>query len=143
MKPLNDFLSRILPHVQGCSEPLAREHLLDTCIDFCTRTQVIVRTLLPVDVEEGVHEYNVAAAQQQVVVAPVKVWFKGRELSIADQTTANAASGFYETLEGVDPTLGEPRVYYFIEPGLIGLWPRPDADALEKLLKNAGGGKDK
>ena len=45
MIPLSAFFPRLLPNVLGCPEPLAQQALLDSAIEFCSRSLAVTTTL--------------------------------------------------------------------------------------------------
>ena len=42
MKPLSDFFPHILPHLPGCSEPLAAQMLLESAVYFYTMSELVL-----------------------------------------------------------------------------------------------------
>ena len=45
MISIDSFFSRVLPYVVGCSEPMARQAVLDSAIKFCDQSNVIRQTV--------------------------------------------------------------------------------------------------
>lgn len=58
---LNDALSRVMPHVPGCSYPMAERAIHDAAEDFCETTRVLTETVL-LDLVPGQATYSVAPA---------------------------------------------------------------------------------
>lgn len=77
MKPLTDFLPRMLPYLPGCSEPLAVQTLLDSAIDFCEQSEVLREDLDPIITLVGVNNYELDAPSQQQVARVISVQLDG------------------------------------------------------------------
>lgn len=60
---LNEALSRVMPHVPGCSYPMAERAIHDAAADFCETTRVLTETVL-LDLVPGQGTYSVAPADQ-------------------------------------------------------------------------------
>lgn len=81
MKPLSDFLPRLLIYTPACSEPLAEQALLDAAIDFCERSSVIRYTTDPIAVIENIVEYEICApSNDQTVARVLKVFLNGEPI---------------------------------------------------------------
>lgn len=39
---LDQYLTRVLPHVLGCPDPMAREAIVDAADDFCRETRILI-----------------------------------------------------------------------------------------------------
>lgn len=121
MVPVSAFLSRLLPHVLGCPEPLAQQALVDAAISFCDQTLVIQNELEPVDVVAGTNLYELDLPSHTRVAQIMRVRFGERWLGAAP------AQGRRE-LEGMT---GMPA-YFFTqvvdELLTLQLYPKPDKD---------------
>jgi hypothetical protein len=81
MKPLSDFLPRLLVYVPACSEPLAEQALLDAAIEFCERSSVIRYPADPIIVLENTVEYEIwAPSNDQTVARVLKVFLNGEPI---------------------------------------------------------------
>lgn len=58
MVDIDVFLSRLLPSVPACSEPLARLHLMDSAINFCTKSCVLKEVLTDITTVAGTDSYT-------------------------------------------------------------------------------------
>jgi hypothetical protein len=77
---LSRFLSRMLPYLVGCPEPLAQQALLDSAIDFCSRTNAVSINLDPITAIKNIATYEVETPAQTGVSVIQKVWYDNRLL---------------------------------------------------------------
>ena len=127
MQLLDVFLSRLLPQVQGCPDPLALQVLLDSAIEFCEKTSIVQVTSAPQTATVNVASYTITVPAQQAVAVTLKAWFGSTPLAPAP---ADAVSSIlaYVASAGTDTVqTGTPRVFYELSPGVIGVYPVPDA----------------
>lgn len=81
MKPLSDFLPRLLVYTPACPEPLAEQALLDSAIDFCERSSAIRADADPITVVEGVVDYELyAPSNEQSIARVLKVFLDGERI---------------------------------------------------------------
>lgn len=121
MRPVTDFLPRLLPHLPGCVESVASQALVDSAIDFCN-TSMVLRERLPESVTvAGEAVYDPSSLPFHRVSRITKVWVDEGELSPV-----------VAQMVGVTPsTLQKPRSFYITREGadvLINLLPVPDAE---------------
>lgn len=114
-----EFLPRILPHVSGCSQPMALQALVDSAIAFCEDSMVVRQRLDTARTSYGRVDFDVDAPAQQAVSRILKVWIDGIE---APAIAAN------EVGEGLSP-LARPKSFYTLMDGgalTANLYPVPD-----------------
>lgn len=90
MKPLSDFLPRLLVYTPACSEPLAEQALLDAAIEFCERSSTIRYTADPITVIKNIPEYELCApSNDQSVTRVLRVFLNDEpiEAIMADVRT--------------------------------------------------------
>jgi hypothetical protein len=127
MRSLDLFMPFIEPHVVGAADPLVRQMLVGTLIDFCEKTQVVERTLDFLDAVAGEAEYEFTATGQQEIVQLKRVWFRGVPLNPVAPPHVFAVGAF------TAPTvLGDPRAGQ-----KIGLYPTPDKTEVGVLVARA------
>lgn len=81
MKALSAFFPRILPYLPGCSEPLVSQVLLDSAIDFCTKSLVLRQNLDPFYTVVGTDMYDLESPSAQHEISRVMgVTLDGMEL---------------------------------------------------------------
>lgn len=106
MVSIDSFMSRVLPFVVGCSEPMARQAILDSAIDFCQCTNVIRQTLDTFSAIKGINNYDLETPNNQQKVARIlSVTVDGREIagifeedvSSLNHDATGVPSGFYTT----------------------------------------------
>lgn len=67
----SDLLSRALPHLPGCPEPLVEQELRAAAIKFCRDTHVWEERLTDVYLVDGIDLYELAVPEESEVVALV------------------------------------------------------------------------
>jgi hypothetical protein len=81
MVSIDSFLPRVLPYVIGCSEPLARQAILDSSIDLCETTLVLRQALDTFSTIKNISNYDLETPNNQLKVTRVlSVTIDGREI---------------------------------------------------------------
>ena len=135
MLNIDVFLSRLMPSVNGCPEPLARQSVLDAAIEFCEETGVVRVTTDPTYLQAGTASYTVDLPTYQKVVTVQRAWYGPRELiAVPDSQVANVAAYVAEA-----PTDAAQEPVYFVEsvPGEVTLYPTPGAGATAPVVFRA------
>lgn len=127
---LSAFLTRLMPHVKGCPEPLAQQALVDAAIEFCETTQLIQETLTPIDVTAGVGSYDLTPESRSEISRVVRVTYDGYRL------------GALATLDGVYQLEYTAKPVYFYtdvvdEQMVLQLYPAPDETKTDALSVRA------
>ncbi len=159
MRPVSDFLPRLLPHLPGCSDALASQALVDSAIDFCTNAMVLRERLPASQTTPGVSQYDSNPSPFHRVSRITKVWVAEREImSIpaqsvgVDSATPQTPQFFYITREGgdilVNLTPVPDRVYPLqveavmrpargtdsLDDGLFDIWMEPVVEGAKARL---------
>lgn len=129
MTPLSAFYTRIEPLCPGVSEPQMDQALLDVCIDFCERTN-IVQLIEVQTVGVGGAEIDAPSAYAQVWARVLAVSVGDRMIHAVgvDDVRSGAAMRADEDREVPIPT-GTPQCYYAPTPGAQSLFLYPASDA--------------
>jgi hypothetical protein len=117
--PLSAFFPRLLPSVVGCPEPLAQQALLDSAIEFCSRSLAVTTTLDAVTLREGLASFEVETPVNTTIAQVLNLWFDGTEIESAPYAQATNMSDIP----------GTPRYFYgedIDETFNITLLPAPD-----------------
>lgn len=127
MKPVADFLPFVLPYVPGCSNPMAEQAIVSSCIEFCENSQ-LVQNVHSVDVVAGVTDYDVELLPQASLVKVLAVFYMGNKLRA--RSRENVVSGFAfrdEPIAGESLTAGTPTEWFMrqAETNLISVYPPP------------------
>lgn len=80
MVPLTRFYSELMPRVIGCPEPLAKQALVDSAIEFCERSLVVISNLDPVTTVAELDVYDIPVPSMLVVSTVLRVWLNGNVL---------------------------------------------------------------
>jgi hypothetical protein len=138
VKALTVFLPYVMPWAMGCPKPTARRALVDAAIEFCEQTKLLQDTLDPIDVLASQPAYDLyAPSAQMVVVQPEKVWFKDQELDPAASSRVSNVQAYRQDIPGQSVQKGDPREYFPIGSGQIGVYPIPDTEAPQALTVRA------
>lgn len=124
-------MPRLLPSVPGCSDPLARQALLDAAIEFCEETQIVRVTTDPMFLAGGDATYTVGVPTDQRVVLTQRAWYGKTELRPAP-SSAIGNIGVYVPATVTDQTQ-VPQFFIESAPGEISLYPTPGTLADELL----------
>jgi hypothetical protein len=71
MISIDELFPRVLPFVVGCSEPMARQALLDSAIKFCDKTDVIRESLDAFPTVSGLPNYDIETPNNQMRVSRI------------------------------------------------------------------------
>jgi hypothetical protein len=129
MQSLDVFLPRVLLKANGCSDPLARQAVLDSCIEFCEESHIVQFTSAPQPVVEGLMTYELDTPADQEVSATLRVWYGTRQLSPATPDQIDTILAYVDTAGGQTPPKGEPSVFFESSPGVIAIYPAPNQTA--------------
>jgi hypothetical protein len=119
MKPISEFFPRVMPHVPGCSEPLAQQALVDAAIVFCEESQVIRARLDEFSTTADQVSYELDAPAQQQVARILEVRVDGRPIPAVMAEDVNL----------ITDAVGSPMAYYTDATGsefTLRLFPVPD-----------------
>ena len=120
MVELKSFLPRLLPNVIGCPEPLALQALLDSSIEFCTKSNAVSVQLDALTAVKGVATYEIETPTQTSVSTILKLWYDG---------TVLPPLPYEQALSLFNNPSGAPRYYfgqYVDEVYSVTLLPTPD-----------------
>lgn len=128
MVKLDVFLSRLLPQVPACPEPLALEHLKDACIEFCEKSLAIRQDLDFFYSVANLGQYDLDPPSNQHMIATVlSVRYDGKELS----------GIFVEDAQELPEAAGNPAGFFTSRTNnefVLHLHPTPEAR--EQVLVN-------
>lgn len=137
MKSLDLFMPYVQPYVMGCPDSAVRQAIVDAAIEFCDRTHVVQQTLDPMTTELAVSEYELDLPSRQELVQVKRAWFKGSELEpVAIESVRNALA-WRDVIPGVQAVSGDPREFYTVDRGAVGLYPRPTKTEVDTLTVRA------
>lgn len=123
MKSLSLFRSRIAPRVDGCSDIIIDQSVLDSAIDFCNQSLVVKRMMFPVQTVAGRSEYDIEPG----VVSIQRVWVDAKEIQPLGEDALAGPYAFISSVPGQTPQSGSPRSFAQPYPGVISLYPIPDS----------------
>jgi len=119
MKPISDFLPRILPHVIGCPRPLAEQAIVDSAIKFCDKSLIIRYTPDVVSTVVGTSVYDFDVPSQQEFSRVLYVEIDGDEIASIPRAS--------QPLVGSD---NAKPTHYFVTQNeselQLNLYPAPD-----------------
>lgn len=98
MAMLSDFYPYVMPSAPGLLESLADQVIRDICIDFCSKSIIIQRTLDPVSVVAGVPDYDFAPPDGTRVHMIMQAWFLGNQINAINADTPYLKAELFNTL---------------------------------------------
>lgn len=122
MKALSVFRPRIAPKVGGCLDEVIDRAVLDTAIDFTTRSLSLRKMMDPFTTSPGRMEYDLDPAVKMIV----RAWCDGIEITPLDDD-GMGAFGFVKSIPGVSGATGVPKFFAQTDYGVISLFPTPDS----------------
>ena len=120
MVDIGQFLSRLLPQVPGCSEPLAYQSLVDSAIEFCEKSLILRQDLDAFFSVDGRRVYDLDPPTANHGIARViSVTADGRQLT----------GLFEEDYPSLGADTGRPLAFYTTRIDnefVLNLYPVPD-----------------
>lgn len=118
---LDDFYPLILVDVLGCPAPLLDQALVLAAQEFCRETFAWTEAQDPVQLVDGINDYELDVPAQATALAVRDVWFNGRRLHPATLGDLQRAMPNWATTQGNEPA------YYnaATERGSIRVFPMP------------------
>lgn len=113
MRATTLFLPRVLPYVLGCTDPMAKQAVVDAAIDFCKRTNVVWRTFV-VSSEVGVSEYDIEVPAQMVASRLLDLYYRDRKLPIVDSLAVDDPFALRGAIDGTQQDAGAPLASYAV-----------------------------
>jgi hypothetical protein len=80
MASIAAFYPYVLPYVTGCSVPLAEQHILGICRDFCGHAPIVQERLDAMDAIQGQAEYELDLPNGTDLTLVLEATYQGREL---------------------------------------------------------------
>jgi hypothetical protein len=85
MVKIENFYPYVMPYADGASEMLVEQYLLDTAIDFCSKTLIVQRDLDPLTMIPGIVEYDLEQPPQQKIHMLMRAFHGASEIEIISQ----------------------------------------------------------
>lgn len=130
MISIDSFFSRVIPYVVGCSEPMARQSILDAAISFCDKTSIMRQTVDAFSTVSDITSYDVETPNSQLRVSRIlSVTIDGEEV----------AGIFEEDVPTLTARSAKPTAFYTTRNGselLLNMYPTPD-DAYSVVITAA------
>lgn len=113
------FLDRLIPHVPGCTDPVAVQALRDATIEFCVRSDWLTFEHDPITLLAGTSTYELEPPEDHIVSHVIQARLDGAALT---PITLDDLGRRYDDWRDVE---GPPTHYTHLTPGEIVLFPRP------------------
>ena len=138
MATLSKFLPYVIPHVAGCSDPMAEQVIRSACIEFCNGT-LLVQELTTTTLTAGAQDYEVDVPSSSVLVKVLGVLVE--DAWIKPSTIENVRSGLALRGATENTTLAEgtPHTYFQKTPTAteISVYPVPKVTVTNGLAVRA------
>lgn len=121
----NAMLPDVLPHVRGCSDPLAELEVKRAAQDFFERSRAWQVLLAAVAVSANQKEVTVTPSDSsQALVRVEAAWYDGKEVHpVTPRDLEDDGTDWQEET-------GTPERFLRLTPGIIRLWPYSTAAAI-------------
>lgn len=119
-KPFTDFLTHVLPMVDGCPRNVVISAIRESAIEFCKRSLFDEVDLIPVSLIAGVAEYPLFIDPDRRVAQIKTIRGAGIPLGPVEETYMDAVLPGWQTESG-----NSPSHYLVLNPGTIRLYPSP------------------
>lgn len=133
MATYEDFLSRVLIEVPGCSEISALQAVKDTCIEFCEKSLILTRDHDPVTVRGGVMDYDLEPPSGYLVVKIMKAWLNHLALGPLPPDFVFDAAVYNREFAEYQDASSTPTRFLQKDERTVSLWPLPDKDHVNGL----------
>lgn len=100
---LDSFLNSIMIEVPGCSDPLARQMVLDAAGEFCQRTLAWDELADPVSLVDGERNYDIDAPTGARAFVVRDVWVDARQLKPVTMAELQSVLPAWRTATSTDP----------------------------------------
>lgn len=127
MKALSTFLPFVIPHVPGCSDPMAEQAILTACIDLCDRSSVHQSTSSE-SAQPGQSDYDVEVPRMATVATVLAVFYRQNKLTAASrEMVSNAIAVRGEPVAGDTIAQGTPQEWFCRDPvtAVVSIYPPP------------------
>ena len=126
---LDDFFAYVLPEVIGCPDPLVRNTIRLTAIDFCNRTHAWTEMSDPITLVDGTRDYTLVAPADAWAQTVRDVWLGSRRLKPVSMAQLQEWMPDWQTAAASEP------VYYnmAVERGVLSVFPTP-ANVSDQVL---------
>lgn len=134
MAALTTFLSRLVPRAMGVADPVARQALIDSAIEFCERTHIVKVVTDPVNAVAGQPNYAPVLDAELAVVALSRAWYLDTPIGpVADDDIRSPLAYFADVGNGeVEAGTGDPSVSFWYD-NEVWVYPRPAENKAEAL----------
>ena len=103
------------------------QKLLDTCIDFCDLTSIVIVNLEPTRVRQGQAEYDIDVPPGTTTATLLDVWYGDAPITPVGPEWFTLPSALNSTVGGQASTTGTPQFAGIVVSDVIRLYPIPDA----------------
>lgn len=130
---LDDFLPYVMVDVLGCSDPLAKQALLQSAYEFCRETHCWDEVQDPIPLVADQREYSLDGTNGGKCLTVRNVWINARELRPVTIQELQLVMPNWRTADSNDP------LYYnaAIERGELSVYPAPDGTSSSELVIRA------
>lgn len=126
MKSLDIFMPRVIPYVVGCTDPMAKQALVDAAVEFCVRTNAVWQQATLAS-RVGVAEYDIDVPAQMDVARVIEVYYGTARLRANDRADVDDPLALRGAVNGSTPTSGTPAAFFAAHgEGTFKVYPVPD-----------------
>jgi len=124
---LSVFRNRVATNVLEAPQNLIDQQVLDACIEFCEKSNILRETSAEQTVNADQFLVNIYLTSNIKPVQVLRVWVDGDEIIPASEDEVGVFS-FAQTVTGQTVVTGAPKFYVETAVGTVSLYPRPQLE---------------
>ncbi len=135
MKYWDDFLGEVMPYVENCPVPVAKNHIKNAAIEFCQRTALWRQELDRINITEAIYVYelNTELSTDESISAINYAYITETSgetsLTITTEDALDARNSVWRAL-----TSTKPEAIMMVDTENCRLYPIPEADISNSLI---------
>lgn len=133
MASLDTFLARLTPRAMGVADPIARQALIDTAVEFCQETLVVQQVLPAFDTVAEQRNYPLTLDTGLAVASLRKAWYCGRPLAIPADDNVSTPLAYMAATGDAEAPLNDPTDALWHDEELY-VFPVPEQAVTDALV---------
>lgn len=137
MKSTDLFVAQVIPHVYGCSDPMAKQAVIETAIEFCQRTNAVWQSAnISTVANQAVYDIDVPAQMQTNKI--LELYYSTTRLRAYDATSMDDVLAWRGEVDDQEPTTGDPLAFFAVEgESTFSVYPVPETATTDILTCKA------
>lgn len=123
-----DFFPNILTEAPGAAEMVVINAVRNACIEFCEKSLVLTRDHDPINLKQGVVDYDLEPPKGYIVVKVMQAWLENNPLTPLAPDFVREASVYNRLFESYESNNSTPRFYLQKDERSVSVWNPPEKD---------------